>query len=40
MELLRFGIFTAVTMKNAAWWDIKTQFIPDSRHVSTKELAG
>jgi hypothetical protein len=26
--MLKFEIFTAVTMKNAVFWDIKTQFIP------------
>jgi hypothetical protein len=25
---VRFEVFTAVTMKNAAFWDIETQFVP------------
>jgi hypothetical protein len=25
---VRFEVFTAVTMKNAVFWDIKTQFVP------------
>jgi hypothetical protein len=24
----RFEVFTAVTMKNAVYWDINTQFVP------------
>jgi hypothetical protein len=31
----RFEVFTAVTMKNAFFWDIKTQFIPHRRHVTS-----
>jgi hypothetical protein len=30
---MRFEVFTAVTMKNAVVWDIKTQFIPHRRHI-------
>jgi hypothetical protein len=26
-------VFTMVTMKNVVFWDIKTQFIPHTRHV-------
>jgi hypothetical protein len=29
----RFEAFTAVTIKNAAFWDIKTQFVPHRRHI-------
>jgi hypothetical protein len=29
---VRFEAFTAVTMKNAVFWDIKTQFILHRRH--------
>jgi hypothetical protein len=36
--MLRFEVFLAVTMKNAAFWDIKTQFIPHKTHyVSTTQ---
>jgi hypothetical protein len=30
--MLRFEVFTAVTIKNAVSWDIKTQFIPHRKH--------
>jgi hypothetical protein len=30
---VRFGVFTAVTMKNAVCWDIKTQFVLHRRHT-------
>jgi hypothetical protein len=29
---VRYEVFTAVTMKNAVFWDIKTQFVPHRRH--------
>jgi hypothetical protein len=32
---LRFEIFTAVTLKNAVFWDIKTQFIPHRKHITS-----
>jgi hypothetical protein len=28
---VRFEVFTAVTMKNSVFWDIKTQFVPHRR---------
>jgi hypothetical protein len=28
-----FEVFTAVTMKNDVFWDIKTQFVPHRRHI-------
>jgi hypothetical protein len=31
------SFFTAVTMKNFFFWDIKTQFIPHRRHISAAE---
>jgi hypothetical protein len=35
---VRFEVFMAVTMKNALFWDIKTQFIPHKKHyVSATE---
>jgi hypothetical protein len=35
---VRFEVFTAVTMTNAVFWDIKTQFVPHRRHyVSATE---
>jgi hypothetical protein len=30
---IRFVVFTAVTMKNAVFWDIKTQFILHRRQL-------
>jgi hypothetical protein len=27
-QLVRFEVFTAVTMNNVDFWDIKTQFLP------------
>jgi hypothetical protein len=31
----RFEAFTAVTMKNVVFWDIKTHFIPHRRHITS-----
>jgi hypothetical protein len=31
---VRFEVFTAMTMKNAFFWNIKTQFVPDRRHIT------
>jgi hypothetical protein len=28
-----FHVFTAATMKNAVFWDIKTLFLPHKRHI-------
>jgi hypothetical protein len=28
-------VLTAVTMKNAVFWDIKTQFVPHRRHITS-----
>jgi hypothetical protein len=33
---VRFEIFPAVTMKNAVFWDIKTQFVPHRRHITSR----
>jgi hypothetical protein len=30
---VRFEVFTAVTMKNVVFWDIKTQFVLHRRHL-------
>jgi hypothetical protein len=32
---VRFEVFTAVTMKNVIFWDIKTQFVPHRRHITS-----
>jgi hypothetical protein len=32
--VVRFEVFTAVTMKNVVFWDIKTRFIPHRRHIT------
>jgi hypothetical protein len=33
VEYVRFEVFTAANMKNAAFWDIKTQFMPHRKHI-------
>jgi hypothetical protein len=33
-EGVRFEVFTAVTVKNAVFWDIKTQFVLHKRHIT------
>jgi hypothetical protein len=33
--LARFEDFTAVTMKNFVFWDIKPQFVPHRRHITS-----
>jgi hypothetical protein len=30
----RAEVFTAVTMKNTAFWDIKSLFVPHRRHIT------
>jgi hypothetical protein len=39
---VRFEVFTEVTMKNAVFCDIKTQFVPHRKHIKTllQNLAG
>jgi hypothetical protein len=34
-SFVRFEVFTAVTMKNATYWDIKTHFVPHRRHITS-----
>jgi hypothetical protein len=33
--LVRFEAFTAVTMKDAVFWDIKTQFVLHRGHITS-----
>jgi hypothetical protein len=33
--ILRLEAFTAVTMKNVVFWDIKTQFVPHRRYITS-----
>jgi hypothetical protein len=33
--LLRFEVFTAVTMKNGVFWDIKNLFVLHRRHITS-----
>jgi hypothetical protein len=33
--VVRFEVFTAVTMKNVVFWDMKTQFVPHRRHITS-----
>jgi hypothetical protein len=35
LSILRFEVFTAVTMKNAFSLNIKTQFVPHTRHITS-----
>jgi hypothetical protein len=30
-----FEVFTAVLMKNAVFWDIKTEFVPHRRNITS-----
>jgi hypothetical protein len=32
---VRFEVFKAVTMKNAVFCDIKAQFVPDRKHITS-----
>jgi hypothetical protein len=32
---VRFEVSTAVTMKNVVFWDIKTQFVPHRRYITS-----
>jgi hypothetical protein len=34
-EYVRFEVFTAVTMKNVVFWDIKTQFVSHRKHITS-----
>jgi hypothetical protein len=34
-ENVRFEVFMAVSMKNAVFWDIGTQFIPHRKHITS-----
>jgi hypothetical protein len=42
-EICKIEVFTAVTMKNAVFWDIRTQFLSptsqETHYVSTTELS-
>jgi hypothetical protein len=33
VRFISFEIVTAVTMKNIVFWDTKTQFVPQRRHI-------
>jgi hypothetical protein len=33
--LVPFEVFTAVAMWNAVFWDIKTEFVPHRRHITS-----
>jgi hypothetical protein len=32
---LRVEVFTAVTMKNSVFWDIKSQFVPHMKDITS-----
>jgi hypothetical protein len=36
VEIVRFEVPIAMTMKNAAFWDEKTQFVPLRRHITSQ----
>jgi hypothetical protein len=35
IEVVGFEVFTAVTMRNVVFLDIKTQFVPDRKHITS-----
>jgi hypothetical protein len=35
VNVVRFEVFTAVTMENVVFWDIKTQFVLHRRHITS-----
>jgi hypothetical protein len=35
---VRFEVFTAVTMKNGVFWDIKIQFVLHRRHITSLQV--
>jgi hypothetical protein len=35
IEETRFEVLSAVTMKNAVFWDIKTEFVLHSAHITS-----
>jgi hypothetical protein len=35
VNVVRFEVFTAVTMKNIVFWDIKPQFVLHRRHITS-----
>jgi hypothetical protein len=34
-DIVRLEVFTAVTMKNVVFWDIKPQFVLHRRHITS-----
>jgi hypothetical protein len=37
--IVTFEVFKAVTIKNAVSWDIKTQFLPHRKHMTSPLLS-
>jgi hypothetical protein len=37
-NFVTFEVFSAVAMKNAVLWDIKTQLVPHRRHISPLQI--
>jgi hypothetical protein len=35
VSFVRFEVFTAVTMRNVVFWDIKPQFVLHRRHITS-----
>jgi hypothetical protein len=36
---VRFEVFTAVTIKNGVFWDMRIQFVPHRRHITFRYMA-
>jgi hypothetical protein len=35
MDYVKFEVLTAVTMENVVFWDIKTEFVPHRKHITS-----
>jgi hypothetical protein len=35
LSVVRFEVFTAVTMKTGVFWDMKTLFVPHKKHITS-----
>jgi hypothetical protein len=34
---IRFEVFTTFAMNNAVFWDVRTQFLPHTKHITARE---
>jgi hypothetical protein len=39
VKVVRFEVFTAVTIKNAVFWGIKSQFLSHRKHITPRHRA-